>query len=58
LFTGPVAAVYEAALVLKFSQTALPLMIPPASSIRVTIVASGDQVLVKLAYIISRQCFS
>lgn len=34
------AAVYEAALVDRFSQTAFPVMVPPASRIRVTIVAS------------------
>lgn len=34
------AAVKEAALVLRFSQTAFPVIIPPAERIRVTIVAS------------------
>jgi hypothetical protein len=35
-----VAAVNEAALVLRFSQAAFPVMIPPAEIIRVTTVAS------------------
>lgn len=34
------AAVKDEALVLRFSQTAFPVMIPPAETIRVTIVAS------------------
>jgi hypothetical protein len=37
---GPVAAVNDAALVLKFSQTAFPVIVPPAERIRVTTVAS------------------